>query len=251
MCRQFEREDILSIYLHKGQSFSSLSEEAAQEILLQADPHLKSARGKSGMRQITSPEVEDLFSDLRTDDRGRYNFHDMQKRILKYRQEVISRNKVVFPEREGGGRAGRRTQKRRSAALALAQTMAAQTMTEAGSGPSGQRRRTKALSGDVAPRTIFEKDAGFNDTEIAMRTTKLLSTRAYQISDPSDGSKAAALTSNVVLVREPHAFRDTRRDREIKPFDRHCFMRGSGMGSFVKSAASRTTAKRVVTIANR
>lgn len=41
MCKQFEKEDILQVYMPAGKSASSLSEEQAQEILAQADSRLK------------------------------------------------------------------------------------------------------------------------------------------------------------------------------------------------------------------
>ena len=78
MCRQFEREDILQVYMHSGKSSSSLSEAEAEELLAQADSRLKVAKGKAMMRQVTPSEVRQLFDDLPRDAQGRLNFHDMQ-----------------------------------------------------------------------------------------------------------------------------------------------------------------------------
>jgi saccharopepsin len=84
MCRTFEREDILQVYMPAGKSPSSLSEQEAEELLAQADTRLKVAKGKAMMRQVTPDEVRSLFEDLERDPGdGLMNFHDMQKRISK------------------------------------------------------------------------------------------------------------------------------------------------------------------------
>ena len=246
MCRQFEREDILRIYLHKGQSPFSLSEEHAQDILAQADSHLKVAKGKAQMPQITQEEVRALFAELPMDEDGLICFHQAQDRIARYREEVIKRNKVIFP----AVAAATTTQKQRgqqqgsTMATSARRTMLAKTT-------RGAVAKKKVWAPDVAPATMFQYDKGLNNTEIAVRTTKLLTTRACAIADPADGNQASSLTSNVGLLREPTDWRNSRRDPNIPAFDRWCTVKGMGMGSYVKSAASRTTAKRRSTIANK
>jgi len=97
MCKRFEREIILQAYLG-SESFELLSENEVEAVIAQADRRTKVAKGKAGMKQITQQEVRDLFSDLPVDEEERLSFHDMQKRIERYRQQLIEELKVIFPE---------------------------------------------------------------------------------------------------------------------------------------------------------
>ena len=78
--------------------------------------------------------------------------------------------------------------------------MARTTSRKGSSSAATLNKKKREWSVDVAPATMFQYDRGLNNTEVAVRTTKLLSTRAYAISDPMDGNQASSLTSNVVRV---------------------------------------------------
>ena len=52
MCIQFEREDILSVYVEKQRDVGLLSIAEQEMIISQADGHLKCAKGKAMLPQI-------------------------------------------------------------------------------------------------------------------------------------------------------------------------------------------------------
>lgn len=224
MCRQFEREDILQVYTLKGQSHSNLSEAQAEELLAQADSRLKVAKGKAMMRQITREEVDDLFASLERDTKGRLNFHKMQHAIMEYRQDCISRNKVVFPRITSMKKKKGLSETKASSKLMLSDQKL--------------RARTKGgLSADIAPRSMFLADAGMNNMDVASHTNRLLSTKAFTICNIADGN-SSSLTANVRLIRA-----ENEQSGRTK-WDANCAKRGSHMGSFVKAEYSSTTAKR-------
>lgn len=225
MCRQFEREDILQVYTLKGQSHSNLSEAQAEELLAQADSRLKVAKGKAMMRQITREEVDDLFASLERDTKGRLNFHKMQHAIMEYRQDCISRNKVVFP---------RITSMKKKKGLSETGAKASSKLMLS---DQKLRARTKGLSADIAPRSMFLADAGMNNMDVASHTNRLLSTKAFTICNIADGN-SSSLTANVRLIRA-----ENEQSGRTK-WDANCAKRGSHMGSFVKAEYSSTTAKR-------
>ncbi|CAM9109049.1 unnamed protein product, partial [Hapterophycus canaliculatus] len=97
MCLQFEKEDILQVYLSGGRPLFVLNDAQKQEVIAQADSHLKTAKGRGYRRQVTRAEVVQLLSELLRDSAGLVSFHDAQKLILGYRQEQIARFKVIFP----------------------------------------------------------------------------------------------------------------------------------------------------------
>lgn len=225
MCRQFEREDILQVYTLKGQSHSNLSEEQAEELLAQADSRLKVAKGKAMMQQVTREEVDELFSGLERDGKGRLNFHKMQRAIMEYRQDCINRNKVVFPQltkkesRYGDTKTANQTAK----SILSDQKLKA---------------RKKGLSHDIAPRSMFLADVGMNSMDVASHTNRLLSTKAFKICNIADGN-SSSLTANVRLIR-PEGSNGEGKLR----WDDNCAKRGTHMGSFVKAEYSTTTVKR-------
>jgi hypothetical protein len=62
MCLQVEREDIMAIYMKKRCDIGLLSIEEQESIIMQADPKLKKAVGKSMLPQITKQDVYSIFA---------------------------------------------------------------------------------------------------------------------------------------------------------------------------------------------
>lgn len=62
MCIQLEKEDILQIYLHKPQDVGLLSTLEQEAIISQADAHLKRARGKAMLPQLSKEDLIKMFS---------------------------------------------------------------------------------------------------------------------------------------------------------------------------------------------
>ena len=86
------------VYLSGGRPLFVLSDAQQEEVIAQADSHLKTAKGRGYRRQITRAEVSDLFSGLPRDAAGLVSFHDAQKLILGYREKQIARFRVIFPD---------------------------------------------------------------------------------------------------------------------------------------------------------
>mmetsp|Transcript_3826 Transcript_3826/g.5057 ORF Transcript_3826/g.5057 Transcript_3826/m.5057 type:complete len:306 (+) Transcript_3826:63-980(+) len=230
MCRQFEREDILQVYMPDGKSSSSLSAEESEQLLAQADSRLKMAKGKAMMRQVTEEEVRALFDDLERED-GLLMFHEMQERIVEFRKESIQRNKVIFPD-------------------LISHSLGKKKSTGRKPAPRPTRSNSKTggrVSADVAPSSMFLANSGYNPMELATQTNRLLATRAYQICDIENGN-SPALTANVRLVRGACTPSRPENTQHPKVWDSYCAKRGTHMGGFVKSAKSSTTAKRSTTI---
>jgi hypothetical protein len=61
MCQQMEREDLVQIYLHKPNDMGMLSTEEQEAIINQADNHLKKAKGKAMLPQLTKEDIIELF----------------------------------------------------------------------------------------------------------------------------------------------------------------------------------------------
>ena len=61
MCIQFEREDILSVYVEKQRDVGLLSIAEQEMIISQADGHLKCAKGKAMLPQINKKDVEHIL----------------------------------------------------------------------------------------------------------------------------------------------------------------------------------------------
>jgi hypothetical protein len=61
MCIQFEKEDILQIYMHKPRDVGLLSVAEQEMIISQADGHLKCAKGKAMLPQINKKDIQNIF----------------------------------------------------------------------------------------------------------------------------------------------------------------------------------------------
>ncbi|CAM9276367.1 unnamed protein product, partial [Choristocarpus tenellus] len=232
MCLQFEKEDTLQVYISASRPLCILNEAQKEDVIAQADSHLKNAKGRGYRKQITQQEVIELFSDLARDTDGRLSFHEMQQQVMRYRKNQISRFKVIFPDITSG--------KRRSK----------QTVAEGGAGKDccgvrpttltsrSVRCRGGKLRADVSPPEMFIKDVGYTPAELVKHTNELLSTRAYKICDISDGNNPG-LTENVRLIRE-----DSPLPQGQALWDPYSCLRGMHLGGHVKSARSTTTSNR-------
>lgn len=83
MIEEMQREDILNVYIGKQR----LQREDQEEILIQADEELHKVPQKS------PEEIRNMFKHLKTNKKGQYSFHDLQRVIL---QERIKRVKKLM-----------------------------------------------------------------------------------------------------------------------------------------------------------
>lgn len=175
-----------------------LSEAQKEEVVAQADSHLKTAKGRGYRRQVTRGEVVQLLSGLPRDKgSGLISFHDAQALITRYRDKQIARFKVIFPDLTSGGGGGggddecgcecealAKIQREGSArspempGLVSKKTEQQQACPankagalKGGSGGGGGRRRGERrrakFSPDVAPAEMFVKDAGLTPAGVA------------------------------------------------------------------------------------
>ena len=86
------------VYLSGGRPLFVLSDAQQEEVIAQADSHLRTAKGRGYRRQVTRAEVSDLLSGLPRDSAGLASCDDAQKLILGYREKQIARFKVIFPD---------------------------------------------------------------------------------------------------------------------------------------------------------
>jgi hypothetical protein len=61
MCQQIEREDVIQIYMHRPRDMATLSTSEQDAIINQADNHLKKAKGKAMLPQMSRQEIIELF----------------------------------------------------------------------------------------------------------------------------------------------------------------------------------------------
>ncbi len=61
MCIQLEKEDILCIYLHNPRDMGLLTITEQENIISQADAHLKRAKGKAMLPRLTKDDVIAIF----------------------------------------------------------------------------------------------------------------------------------------------------------------------------------------------
>lgn len=189
MCAQFEREDVLQVYILPGRPLAVLSERQQDELIAQADRRIKAQTGKGLMPQLRRDDVADIFDDLERSDDGRVRFHEMQRAIMAFREDRVAKLKVMYPK------VTRRAPEKKSAAVSF----------EATAERRGKRRGR--VSPDVAPPEMFLRNKGMNNNAISAYTNRLLSTRAYKICDIESGN-SAELTSNVRLIRENRPARE-------------------------------------------
>lgn len=194
----------MKVYISGGRPLYILSEAQKEEVIAQADSHLKTAKGRGYRRQVTHAEVVQLLSSLPRDAAGLVSFHDAQQLVTGYRDNQIARFRVIFPDvttaaprlannmrqgdnataltPNGGGTSTARygTAKGGRGALhdggLVATTVGGPVGTTAPArrplqergreGEGGGRRRAK-FSPDVAPSEMFVKDVGFTPAGMA------------------------------------------------------------------------------------
>jgi hypothetical protein len=89
MCINAEREDVIKIFLHRSSDYGMLAAEEQEAIIQQADGHLKKAKGKSMLPVLTKNDFLTLLSELKRDEYGDVNFHEIQNVVAKYRHDRI------------------------------------------------------------------------------------------------------------------------------------------------------------------
>ena len=223
MCINIEREDIIKIFLHRARDYGVLTSAEHEAIVQQADGHLKKAKGKSMLPALTKADVIELLKDLPRDEFGMLNFHDIQKKMEKYREWRIKEFKLVFPSIKGDTKP-----------LKLVKPPLV---------------RKSKVSSAVAPPTMFMKATGQTNADVIDQNNQYLSRHAYKIRELDDTS-GKGLTSNVRLLREvPPFVPNERKDlTKIKPWESASLSKGTGLGSKVKATASSSTWKRKITL---
>ena len=81
MIEEMQREDILKVYIGD----QKLQREDQEEILIQADEELHK------VPQKTPEEIRNMFAHLKTNKKGEYSFHDLQRVILKERIKRVKK----------------------------------------------------------------------------------------------------------------------------------------------------------------
>lgn len=262
MCLQFEKEDIVQIYLHRPRDLGILTSKEQEMIVNQADAHLKRAKGKASLPRLWKKDIYELFKDVPRDEFGRISFHEAQNLILKFREDRIKEFKLVFPSIKT-----KSTEKESTTGVKLPTIAGTETMgdgTEAmavddlnatGDTANGQTKKKKkkrlARVGDsVAPPTMFLKMKGLTNPDIIEQTTNYLSKHAFKISD-IDQKSSAQMISNIKLLREVPPYcknpYPTEGPTGRAAWNDNSTMQGVGLGSMVQAVSSSTTWKRKVT----
>ncbi|KAF0713419.1 Aste57867_4356 [Aphanomyces stellatus] len=164
MCLSILREDILSVYGMIG-----LSRDEEEEVLRQADQHMKH------LPRYTRADIEELFRTVPHNKHGLMSFHDMQKRIMEERVRRV----LCMKDK-------------------LNTSLAPPIVSKYRKSLSSSSAKTKY---DVAPPSLFVKDAGLNGSENAVLISRLLNCHAFQICHLDQGN-SPDLTQNVRLLRE-------------------------------------------------
>jgi len=245
MCMQFEREDILQIYLQNPRLMGLLSTKEQEAIIAQADGHLKREKGKAMLPRLTKEQIYELFEDLPRNAQGRVSFHDMQTAILDFRLERIKQYKLVYPS-IGGKKKPKEGEDGLPNIGALTSMLQSTSLKRSNLTGKKKPARKAHVSDIVACPTMFQKNKGLTNSDIVQTTTKYLSKFAYKISD-IDNPAGSSATSNVRLLRdiEPRC-KDPYQGNRTAWEDRSLF-KGSSVGSHVKCTPSATTYKQKIT----
>lgn len=261
MCLQFEKEDIVQIYLHRPRDLGILTSKEQEMIVNQADAHLKRAKGKASLPPLHKKDIYELFKDTPRDEFGRISFHDAQNLILKFREDRIKEFKLVFPSiktkpTEKGATTGVKfptipgTETLGDGTMNVVDDFNATGDTQNGLTKKKKKKRLARVGESVAPPTMFLKMKGLTNPDIIEQTTSYLSKHAFKISD-IDQKSSAQMISNIKLLREVPPYcknpYPTEGPAAREAWNDNSTMQGVGLGSMVKSASSTSTWKRKVT----
>lgn len=183
MCRQFEREDALRVYVDR----IGLLTIEEQERVISEVPHFP---------RVEREDVVALLS-------GKNGFHEIQAAILNLREERIKNLKLMYPAVPQVARNDRGA-------------TTTTTTTENKAKRRGRSRlecgRRQQLSPEVAPPEMFSKNKGLTPNGIASHTNKLLSVHASHLCHMEDGN-STDLTANVRLIRHDQPNKHLSTDR--------------------------------------
>lgn len=232
MSEQIEREDLLAIYLPHPQDVGALTRAEQDALINQADQRLKCEKGKAYLPRLTKENVIELFKDLSRDSQGRLSFHDAQKVIFNYRQQLVKDYKLVFPPLK---------------------TRVEQIIVKQSKPFIKSKPRKHIISDAVAPLTMFQKNHGQNHNEITETTMKALSRHAFKIIPADAAASNVDITSNIRLLREMKPNTESLAPRQISSsrytlWNEKEIWRGSGLGSQVSTVPSSTTWQRQYTL---
>ena len=237
MCSQYEREDVVKIFLHRSKDFGLLSKKQHEEIIGQADGHLKRAKGKAMLPALSADDIRDILSAVPRNSSGLMSFHEVQKVIMKFRETRVKEYKLVFPSIGGGTKGGD------------AGTTGDGTLIRK---KSKRPKRVSRVSDIVAPPSMFQKGAGNNNVEVVDQTNKYLCKYA-SILNELDNQNDTNVVANVRLLRtvEPtlkNPYVSKKTGKCIRPpFEFAKLAQGGSLGSMVKAANSSSTWKKKYT----
>jgi hypothetical protein len=269
MCQQYEREDVIQIYLHRASDMGSLSVAEEEAIIGQADGHLKRAKGKAMLPRLTKDDVYAIFQvcsaffcrlirrhsyqcslqELPRDENVTVSFHEAQKLISQFRHNRIKNYKLVYPNLTTSSSAAKQQQ---TQMVGTADVRGTSTM---------KKKVPSRVSENVAPATMFQRMKGNTNSDLIEQTTKFLSLNAYKISDFDSDAGAADLAANARLLRktDPRAATQRLADRQrtlpgkevvdsVTYWNSTATLKSTGLGSKVDAAASSSTWKRNSTL---
>lgn len=244
MCMQFEREDIIQIYLQNPRLMGLLSTKEQESIIAQADGHLKREKGRAMLPRLTKEQIYELFEDLPRNANGLISFHDMQKVIMEFRQERIKQYKLVYPSIGGKKKNAGNDLPAITTSSSPPSSSSSNFSASKGSrsGSAKRKHRKGCVSDIVACPTMFKKNKGLTNSDIVQTTTKYLSKYAYKISD-IDNPAGSSATSNVRLLREIEPRCKNPYEGKRPTWEDRSFFKGSSIGSHVKCTPSTTTFK--------
>jgi hypothetical protein len=251
MCSTIEREDVISIYLHRGRDLGLLSKAEQEVVIGQADGHLKRAKGKAMLPMLTENDIRMVLEDIPRNADGLISFHEIQKEIAAYRKARTKEYKLVFPSIAGGKKKNVDGGSAISGDDKLGSTgKSSQTLTIRKT--KKKHVRSGRVSSMVAPETMFQYDEGKTNVEVVDATNKFLSVYASKLNE-LEAQSDVNVVANVRLLRtvEPK-FKDPYMDKKTGKLTRPSFdlsklNQGGSIGSGVKCANSTSTWKKKVT----
>lgn len=253
MCDQFEKEDILQVYISLNRPLASLSAYEKSELLVGANPKTKTTKGKlsyqmnnAEMPAFNAEQIVEIFRDCEKDADGLYTFHDMQQRVVSFREERIRmmreldiHGKVKNPpswiliETDPQLKAAKLREKysvEESDEMKRTRAVANRKL-------GGPGRGRSLVSTFVDPETMFIKNEGCTPNELAQATNKLLSTRVFKMSEIGPDMNNPGLVQNIRLMRSSAGVER----KNVAPWDDTSCVRKQGRGSFVRCAKSSTS----------